>query len=191
MHRRYTLTRLIVACIVILMLVCVAAQARIVFASNRDGNWEIYVMDTNGNNQRNLTNHPKNDEDPSGAPDGKRIAFMSNRDGHVVKGNITDEIYVMDADGNNPQNLTNHLHNDRHPSWFPSWSPDGQQIVFTSIGEDWSEQIYVMDADGKNQQRLSNHPDRDFTPSWFRSPFSVSTAGKQFTRWGRLKQVDR
>ena len=51
--------------------------------------------------------------------------------------------------------------------------------------------IYVMDADGGNQQRLTNHPNRDVSPAWFNSPFSVSAAGKKFTMWGWLKQVNR
>ena len=62
MHRRYNLAHLILASVVILgltpLMVCVDGQAQIAFASNRNGNWEIYVMDTNGQDQQNLTNHP-------------------------------------------------------------------------------------------------------------------------------------
>ena len=55
---------------------------RIAFYSNRDGNWEIYVMDTDGGNQQNLTNHPEADEDPawlnspfSVSPSGKKFTM--------------------------------------------------------------------------------------------------------------------
>ena len=51
--------------------------------------------------------------EPSWSPDGKRIAFMSERDGNP-------EIYVMDADGANPQNLTNNRHADHSPAWLNS-----------------------------------------------------------------------
>ena len=79
MQRRYNLAHLIlagvVALVLTLLMVCVDAQARIAFMSDRDWNWEIYVMDNHGGNQRNLTNNPADDRDPSWSPDGKRIAF--------------------------------------------------------------------------------------------------------------------
>ena len=119
MQRRYSLVHLILGGVVALsltpLMVCVEAQARIAFASNRDGNYEIYVMDADGANLQRLTNNPHGDSSPSWSPDGKQIAFTSKRDGHVINGIPTDEIYVMDADGGNPQNLTNHPNNDLLP----------------------------------------------------------------------------
>ena len=85
---------------------------RIVFVSERDGNREIYVMDADGRNPQNLTNDHNEDWYPSWSPDGKRIAFMSRRDGHIIDFAPTYEIYVMDADGGNPQNLTNNPRDD-------------------------------------------------------------------------------
>ena len=109
------------------------------------GNAEIYVMDADGSNPRRLTNNPDRDFSPSWSPDGKRIAFVSNRDGHVhIRGRLTYEIYVMDANGENQQNLTNDPSNDRSPSW----SPDGKRIVFSSDRDndrDHNIEIYVMD----------------------------------------------
>ena len=125
MQRRDTLTHLILANVVVLMLVslmvAVDAQAQIAFMSDRAGNWQIYVMDPNGKNLQRLTNNAHNDRSPSWSPDGERIAFESWRHG-------PDEIYVMDADGSNPQRLTNNGHDDRSPSW----SPDGKRIAFSS-----------------------------------------------------------
>ena len=144
----------------------VETQAQIAFVSKRDGNPEIYVMDADGKNQRRLTNNRHDDWDPSWSPDGKRIAFQSNRDGHVdaIRGLPTAEIYVMDANGGNPQNLTNSpFFDDRHPSW----SPDGKQIAFVSNRtKDLNRDIYVMDANGGNPQNLTNSP---FFDNWFPS----------------------
>ena len=171
MQRKYSLGHFLLASVVVMVLtlpmVCVDAQAQIAFVSQRDGNGEIYVMDADGDNQRNLTNHPDGDWMPSWSPDGKQIAFASYRDGHVhaIHGWRTPEIYVMDADGGNPQNLTNNPSRD----WSPSWSPDGKRIAFQSDRDndrDHNIEIYVMDADGSNPQNLTNNPTEDRSPSW-------------------------
>jgi Tol biopolymer transport system component len=129
-------------------------QAQIAFASERDGNPEIYVMDADGKNPRNLTNNPARDWYASWSPDGRMIAFISKRDGNY-------EVYVMDADGKNPRRLTNHPAEE----WSPSWSPDGRMIGFTSK-RDGNYEAYVMDADGKNPRNLTNHPASDWAGSW-------------------------
>ena len=111
-------------------------EQQIVFTSNQTetGNNNIFVRDQNGA-VRNLTNQPSaTDEWARWSPDGKQIAFDSNRDGGVF------EIYVMNADGSGtPTRLTNPPILGR----YPSWSPNGGQIVFRR-GID----IYTINADG-------------------------------------------
>ena len=126
---------------------------------------EIYVMDADGGNPQNLTNDPADDREASWSPDGKRIAFVSERD----EPRVYADIYVMDADGSNPQRLTDHDFDDREPSW----SPDGERIVFSARREGHFEnkfaityEIYVMDADGGNEQRLTENRKNDGAPSW-------------------------
>jgi len=96
------------------------SDAKIAFASQRDGNWEIYAMNADGTNSIRLTQHSADDMYPSWSPDGRKIAFASMRDGNW-------EIYVINANGTNLTNLT------KHPSYDtnPSWSPRGTKIAFS------------------------------------------------------------
>ena len=113
----------------------------------------------------NLTNHFRDDESPAWSPDGRRLAFVSDRDGN-------DEIYVMDANGDNLTRLTN---NDS-PDWRPVWSPYGR-LAFSS-DRDGNDEIYVMDANGDNLTRLTNNDSTDWRPVW--SPDGRRLA---FTSW--------
>ena len=117
-------------------------------------NSDIFIMDADGTNSINLTNHDALDQGPDWSPDGNQITFSSLRDGNW-------EIYVMNADGSNPINLTNHPARDGRPDW----SPDGNQITFTS-DRDGNLEIYAMNADGTNPINLTNHPAEDNNASW-------------------------
>ncbi len=96
---------------------------------------------------------------------------------------LNSDIYVMDADGKNPVNLT------RNPTgnFDPSWSPDETKIVFAS-NRDGNYEIYVMNADGSHIVRLTTHPAADSSPVWFGAPLAVSPKRKLATQWGKIKQ---
>ena len=153
--------RTLVSCIgLTVMLLCVelwlirelaAQKSRIVFATVRFDNYEIYAMDADGENQENVSNHPLDDMDPDWSPDGTKIAFISNRHGGVY------QIYVMDADGSNQIRLTDGPREKREPDW----SPDGTKIAFTI--SDGIPHIDVMDSDGNNRVRFEHEANE---PVW-------------------------
>lgn len=136
---------------------------RIAFTSRRDENEEIYVMNADGSDQVNLTNHPAKDCEPGWSPDGTQLVFVSTRDGNA-------EIYTMNADGGNIQRLTDYSQPASQEANMPSegtpnWSPDGTQIAFYSR-RDGNHEIYVMNSDGSNVRRLTNHAALDWDPVW-------------------------
>ena len=142
---------ILVAC---LWLVTSPLWGKIAFYSFRDGNTEIYTMDSDGGNQTRLTFNDVPDAAPAWSPNGQQIVSDSDRDGNA-------EVYVMDADGQNQRNLTRHPASDT----FPDWSPDGSQIAFGSRRDGNGRNIFVMDTDGGNVRQVTR---MDFAsrPKW-------------------------
>lgn len=127
---------------------------RIVFASRRNSNWDLYMMRADGSDLRRLTDHLAYDGEPVWSPDGRRIAFTSARDGNL-------DIYTLDPVSGDVRRITSHPATDAQPTW----SPDGQRIAFTSW-RDGNQEIYIVAADGGEAINLTNHPAPDHSSAW-------------------------
>ena len=152
--------------------------SKIIFDSNRQsdanklGNSEIWVMNSDGSGQTQLTNMRKDDADnkyPVWSPDGSKIVFWSNRLSDSHKGHYW-EIYVMNANGKGESTLI--VNYTYFPEGIFSWSPDGSKIAFYSDfspgkNQDRDYEIYVVNADGTGQPiRLTNNIVNDRSPAW-------------------------
>jgi TolB protein len=103
------------------------------------------------------------DSAPAWSPDGRRIAFESNADVAGANPERDMEIWVMDADGGNPQQRTSNAAHDEGPAW----SPDGRLLAYTSGPDDEHGDIAVMDAaTGAPVRTLTTYPGADESPDW-------------------------
>jgi TolB protein len=132
-------------------------RTRVAFSSNRNGSFDIYVMDSDGQNLRRVTTSPGNEGDPAWTPDGARIVYTSTT-------GTTSQIAIMFADGGDNRTLTiaaggNHS---------PTVSGDGRTIAFVSA-RDGNHAIYTMNLDGSNQRRLIKNSARQTNPRYFRN----------------------
>jgi Tol biopolymer transport system component len=134
---------------------------RIVFTSNRDGNLELYVMDADGTNVRQLTHAPGcYNGGPFFSPDGKRVVFRADR-----KEKDRLQLYVINADGTGERALTD---NDRWVYWAPYWYKDGKHIIYTAADHGAAGRpnydLYWMNVDTGKTVRLTFNPGQDVLP---------------------------
>ncbi len=152
----------IVMSLITLALVSVRGQGRIVFEQRMGGGtWDIFLIRPDGRFRKNLTNGAPNAKHitPTISPDGRMIAFSSNRHGHE----LGFEIFVMDLVLQNARQITSEFPFLAH---LPDWSPDGQKIAYAQCNSDFTNcDIFTISADGTGSPvPLNNSPQDDDNP---------------------------
>lgn len=133
----------------------------IAFLSDRAGNWDIFLMDPDGRNQRNLTHTPINEGSSHIDWPSPQLAWSHDNTRIVFEAGWR-ELFVINADGTRLRQLTP---DDKAKDYDPVWSPDDKKIAFVSE-RDGNTEIYVMDADGGHQRNISSNPADDQCPAW-------------------------
>ena len=154
---------------------------QILFASDMDGDWEIFAMRPDGSSLRRRTHNMARDISAAWSPDGKRMVFSSNylegglqtamQEVGVGEFGIVDvevvgdsELRVADIDDLVSTAVTD---NASATDGSPDWSPDGSRIAFHSdLEEGGVFEIYSMRPDGTDLNRLTDLGEMNWDPSW-------------------------
>ena len=144
-----------------LLLLCISCvHADIAFFSDRDGDKNLYVMNDHGGNLRKLTDTPSKKAHAAWSPDGTQIAFdVELRPGGKGKQQEFD-LFIINADGSQQQNLTQYISIDGEPSW----APDGKFMVFSST-RDGGFDIYTIEIKTRKVRRLTRDTG-SYSPDW-------------------------
>ena len=130
------------------------AAGQIVFESDFHGRPKIFVLDLAGPQLTQLTfDASYRDERPVWSPDGQQIAFSSTRSGRY-------DIWVMNADGSEPTQVTDH----EAPDTDPGWAADGRSLYFTSE-RDGRGELYRVDLATRHVERVTSGLDRAIMPA--------------------------
>ena len=149
---------------------------RILFTSDRDGDLELYEMDTEGKNVKRLTNSPGYDGGAFYSQDVKKICFrarvitdsaeLKNYQEKLREGLIEPrylELFVMNADGTGRTQITN----NGAANFCPYFRPDGKKIIFASNMDDpkgRNFELYLINVDGTGLERITYNPTFDGFP---------------------------
>lgn len=124
------------------------------FSTNRNGNYDIYMIDRNGDNLQAILDGPADEIHARWSPNGRYLAYASNEN------TVLYDIYIMDMRTKQRWQLTDHPDNDT----LPTWSPDGTEIAFIS-NRSGKYRIYKMDINGEKPSQLTKGGS-DWGPAW-------------------------
>ncbi len=140
-----------------------SSQPKIVFASNRSGNFDLWIMNMDGTGLMQLTDSPSNETHPAAVY--STIVYVSDESGN-------HDLWSMDIDGSNRQQLTSSAADE----YMPAQTPIGG-IVYTyrySSSDDYD--LWVMNTDGTGKTRLTNNPSDEISPVFSPSPHQLKVA---------------
>ncbi|WP_157515090.1 PD40 domain-containing protein [Gaetbulibacter saemankumensis] len=129
--------------------------SKIIFESNRDGHWQIYVMDINGNSQRRLITSDSNDRRPRWNPFKDMILFESDRTG-------TSEIYSYDFETNRVEQYPINLNGNKY---FADFAPNGVQLIFSHAKNSEYFDIYTCSTKGKRLKKVISNEYKNLYPN--------------------------
>ena len=173
----------------------------IIFVSNRKSaeednyydddlkNYDIFIMNPDESNIRNLSSNTYYDGWPTPSPDGKKIAFLSMRrdtdgDGWINTYHDNKELYVMNRDGSNHIRVSN-LPKKTELDSTGHWSSDGKKLAFTSHSKsekgETRRDLYVVNHDGSNQKLLLYNVDTFSDFSWSPDNRHIAIGGDKLT----------
>ena len=141
---------------------------KILFTSSRDGNREIYMMNPDGSEQVNLTQHRAEDMTAVWSPRGDKILFVSDRQGTGVR-----DLYVMDPDGSNVRRVFKKKAKGRRE--YPAWSTDGKQFAYSYVDWDrWEFGLYLGTFGEEDAELLPYGNSPDWSPDGSEIAYSIS-----------------
>ncbi|MCE1254073.1 MAG: serine/threonine-protein kinase [Anaerolineae bacterium] len=148
---------------------------RIAFVSNRTGTMQVWSMNRDGSNQKQITSMSDGACQPAFSPDGKKLAVISPCNDKKLVYEKT-QIFILNSDGSNPQPLPVSSHQD----FDPAWSHDSTRLVFTSL-RNGLPHIFLYNFSSSSFEELSDTRFADINPSW-------NTGDKQLA-FSRLENV--
>jgi len=132
---------------------------RMVYVAEHEGNSDLYVMDSNGQNRHRLTGDPGGEHQPNWSPDGRQIVFM----GRQERGG---KLYVISWDDAGEIGTPQQITRDDYDNAVPIWSPDGTYIAYVSVREGRYE-IYITEAAHPTRaKRFSANSWDAYTMAW-------------------------
>ncbi len=181
-------TRLLVLAISILLVLNASirplfAQApttpKILFTSGVDGNYEVFMMNPDGSEQVNLTQHSANDLQAVWSPTGEKILFVSDRSRGVR------DLYMMNPDGSNVRRVFK----KKIEPWRtdPTWSPDGKQFAYRHIN--WNNGMFGIYIATLGEQDVEKIVDKGISPVWSPDGREIAYTAFPAPGWGEVRRV--